>query len=270
MEPFDPEFGLKIKAIAERAGGFQMEHFRRLRPQSAKEKDSHEWVSEIDIKTEEMIKGSLLELWDQAGFYGEESGISALKGSNYLWVVDPLDGTTNYLSGIDQFAISIALMHESTPILGSIYKPFTSEHFYGLKGKGAHYNDTALAKLAPMAIGDAVIATGFPYRSRDIAEGFFRCMNRVLELTRGIRRFGSAALDLTWVAAGWFQGFWETDLKPYDVAAAIAILNETGGKIVNFEGATYNPLEDRFLIAGRAEIVDILHKIVRESYSSSR
>lgn len=257
----------QVKAV----GRYQRDNFRTLGPGGGEEKAARDLVSHIDVESENRLKEELLALLPEAGFFGEETARSR---KEYTWVVDPLDGTTNYLSGVDIWAVSIALMRDDQILLGLVHKPYTGETFWALRDKGAFRqgpNTTPVQKLdrvQPIPLQDALVGTGFPFRSPDTAESFFSAAREVLYRSRGIRRMGAAALDLCYVAAGYLQAFWEVDLQPYDAAAGLLILEETGCQICNFAGADYDPFHSRGLVVGApgagAELQEIIHSHYRK------
>jgi myo-inositol-1(or 4)-monophosphatase len=241
-----------VTRLARQTGDFQLRHFRSLNAGGGDEKTERELVSAVDVESERRLCDGLKTLLPQAGFYGEESG---KQGDEQLrWVVDPLDGTTNFLSGIDQFCISIALERSGKAELGVVLRPASGECFSALRGQGLLHNGHLRPQVHPLPLQRALIGTGFPYRSRDLASAFFHCAQDVLYASRGIRRFGAAALDLCYVAAGFFQGFWESDLQPYDVAAALLFLEEAGCVATNLAGEPYSPYRDRMLICGFPDV----------------
>ena len=254
----------QVKLSQEKVGQYQLEFFRQAPPGGGNEKERREFVSEIDVNSEMELKKHLEILIPQCGFLGEETGGSG-SVANY-WVVDPLDGTTNYLSGIDQFSISIALVVQGEPVLGSIYRPASNEFFCALRGQGAWHKQKKLKKQGPYPLKSALIGTGFPYRSPQLQDNFFGCAKEVLNVSRGIRRFGSAALDISYVAGGYLQGFWETDLKPYDVGAALVLLEETGCFYSAFGQSRYDFLQDRSLVVGPPGVYGELKAIVDKHY----
>ena len=252
--------------IVEKASAFQMQHFRMMPSGADDQKAVRELVSFVDVESEKILMEGLMPLVDGAGFYGEESGKTG--SQDLVWIVDPLDGTTNYLSGLDHFSISVALVQNGEPILGIVHKPFTKETFSSVKGNGVHYNGKLLDKVSTtFPASDALFVTGFPYRSTDLAPAFFTCADEVLTIGRGIRRFGSAALDVSFLCAGWSQGFWETDLQPYDIAAGILFLLENGCIVTNEQGAPYDMFNDRIFVAALPQVHPILQQTVAKHYS---
>lgn len=251
-----------------------MEHFRKVSVGEEGMKAVRETVSFVDVESERLLKEGLMPLVTEAGFFGEESG---REGSQSLvWVVDPLDGTTNYLSGIDHFSVSVALVKNEQPVLGLIHKPSTGESLGALRDKGCFRLDRRYAERwekmakpdASFPLGDALFMTGFPYRSPDLEDAFFGTAPDALKLGRGIRRSGSAALDLAYLGMGWLQGFWESDLQPYDTAAALLMMEEHGILATNEKGEDYKMMSDRILVAGLPNVHHALLKVVAKNYSS--
>lgn len=251
-------------AAAREAGAFQLSEFRCREPGWGDTKAAHDFVSFVDVESERRIKAELVQALPEAAFYGEET--EQRRGAKYTWIVDPLDGTTNYLSGLDHFAVSIALWEGDKPKLAVIYKPTTAELFTAVDGQGAWRNGVILAQAAPMVCESALIATGTPYRSPDTAQAFYHALDQVLKKFRDVRRCGSAALDLAYVAAGFFQGFWEVDLQPYDVAAGLLLLKETGHPYSTFHGSSYDPFQHRSLVTGRPGVYETLQRQVAAAY----
>ena len=254
----------KVQKICQQAGAFQRSHFRAQAPGMGEEKDAKQFVSWIDVESENMLKEGLHAICPEAGFYGEEG--ERQRNYELEWIVDPLDGTTNYLSGFDQFTISVALVKEGESQLGVVYRPTTDEYFMAVRGQGARHNDKVLAQQAEHHLSQALISTGFPYRSEDLVDNFFACAKDVLRASRGIRRTGSAALDFAYIAAGYLQGFWEPDLQPYDIAAGLLMLSETGCRYSTLKQKPYNLFEDRVIIVGLPGVQQELCAIVDRYY----
>ena len=255
----------KAIEVVKEAGAFQMKHFRSMPASAHDNKDIREMVSFVDVESEKILKDGLMPLVPEAGFYGEESGKTG--SQTYCWVVDPLDGTTNYLSGMDQFVVSAALVENGVTKLGIILKPANDELFYAVQGGGLFHNGEKLPEVSKtLTAKDALYVTGFPYRSEDVFEAFFKCAAEVLLEGRGLRRFGSAAMDLCMVAAGWMQGFWESDLQPYDIACGMLFLQETGCLVTNEKGGDYDIFKDRMMVAALPEVQPRLLEIVHKHY----
>jgi len=201
-------------------------------------KGSTDLVTEMDIASEHLIKKSLAQVFPQDNYLGEElGGCSFDKGR--VWVVDPLDGTTNYAHGLGIFAVSIALCIDGNPKAGVVYQPITNEIFMGWENGGAYRNNVKISVSKRATLKESLAVTGFPYSIEDCLDSTLKRLRRMMIETRGIRRLGSAAMDLCYVAGGIFDLFWETGLKPWDIAAGIVILREAGGKTTDFSG---NPI----------------------------
>ena len=197
------------------------------------------FVSLADKRAEEMLYADLAKARPGYGFVGEEGGTRTGTDKTHIWVVDPLDGTTNFLHGIPQFAISIALAREGTAIAGVIYNPANDELYIAERGTGAFLNDQRLRVAARRRLLDCVIACGLPHHGRgDIALGI-REVAAVQDKVAGLRRFGAAALDLAWVAAGRIDGYWERNISPWDVAAGTVLVREAGGYVTDLDGGEW-------------------------------
>jgi len=170
------------------------------------------------------------------GFLGEEGGVVEGKDKTHRFIIDPIDGTTNFMHGIPQFAISIALEREGQLVSGVIYNPVTDDLFTAEKGHGAYLNDKRLRVAARKELGPSVIATGLPFMGKEGHARALAEMGAVMDVTAGIRRMGAASLDLAYVAAGRFDGFWEHGLQAWDMAAGIVLLKEAGGVITDMTG----------------------------------
>ena len=246
----------EVEGLMQVVGDFQLENFRDLEVQE-EEKEPRELVSFVDRESENMLFEKLSKLYPQAEFWGEENGKRG--EADWMWLVDPLDGTTNYLNHLDQFSISVALLYKGETHFGAVYKPISSEFFHAFKGFGFFHNHKRLKAVKSLRqFPKAMLGTGFPYRSPDLKNQFFSLIEDLMPRCRGIRRFGSAALDISYVAAGWLQGFWESDLQPYDVGAGLLFLDEMGMTFTNHKGEKYDMCKDRMLVCGKEEIHDKL------------
>ncbi|MDP6121992.1 MAG: inositol monophosphatase family protein [Rhodospirillales bacterium] len=195
-----------------------------------------DFVSTADRRTEETLRAELTKARPGYGFLVEEAGEIAGTDTSNRWIIDPLDGTTNFLHGIPHFAISIALERDGGLVAGVIYAPIADEMFWAERGAGSYVNDRRLRVSARSKMEDSVFATGIPFKGvRDHAL-FSRQLSAVMAVSAGVRRFGSAALDLAYVAAGRFDGFWENGLHPWDVAAGIVLVREAGGLVGDIGG----------------------------------
>jgi myo-inositol-1(or 4)-monophosphatase len=194
------------------------------------------FVTAADQRAEETLREELEHARPGYGFLGEEGGAREGSDKTHRWIVDPLDGTLNFLHGIPHFAISIGLEREGTMVAGLVYNPVTDELFTAERGKGAFLNDQRLRVAARKRLGDAVVACALPHPSRGDVELTRNEHSAVQDRVAGLRRFGAAALDLAWVAAGRLDAYWERGLSPWDMAAGIALVREAGGFVTDLDG----------------------------------
>jgi myo-inositol-1(or 4)-monophosphatase len=196
-----------------------------------------DFVSAADLKAEQVIFEALAKARPGYGFWGEERGLVEGSDKTHRWIVDPLDGTTNFLHAIPHFAINIALEREGAGIVAAVtYNPITNELFWAEKGKGAFVNDHRLRVAARQRLDESVLATGIPFLGHGQHAKFLKELHQITQRVAGVRRNGSAALDLAWVAAGRLDGFWERDLKPWDMAAGLLLVTEAGGQVSDADG----------------------------------
>ena len=242
-------------AAARKAGRGLARDFGEVEQLQVSIKGPANFVSAADHKAEDIIFKELSKARPGYGFLMEERGEVAGVDKTHRWIVDPLDGTTNFLHGIPMFAISIGLEREGQLVAGLVYNPISDEMFAAEKGKGAFLNDRRRLRVAARkTIDDAVVATGIPHRGRPGHPGFLGEMERVMREVTGIRRTGSAALDLCYTAAGRFDGYWERNLKAWDLAAGIVILREAGGIAADLDGGE-KMLETGNILAGNSHIL---------------
>jgi myo-inositol-1(or 4)-monophosphatase len=220
------------------------------------------FVTAADKKAEEILREELAKARPGYGFIGEESGKHVGSDTTHSWIVDPLDGTTNFLHGIPQFAISIALEREGAIVAGLIYNPATDEMFLAERGKGAFLNDKRLRVAGRRRLADSIVAVGLPHLGRGDLDLNAAEMRAVQGKVAGLRRFGSAALDLAWIAAGRFDGYWERGLAPWDMAAGILLVREAGGYVSDLHGNDAM-LTSGDIIAGNETIHRDLLKLLR-------
>jgi myo-inositol-1(or 4)-monophosphatase len=195
-----------------------------------------EFVSTADLRAERIIKAELRKARPGYAMLFEEGGAKPGTDPRHRWIVDPLDGTTNFLHGIPNFAISIALERDGEIVAGIVYEPVRDEMYWAEKGLGAYVNDRRLRVSARRRLADSVIGTGMPFGARMEPAPYIATLTAVMGATAGIRRMGSAALDLAYVAAGRFDGFWEFGLQPWDLAAGILLVREAGGYVSDLAG----------------------------------
>lgn len=258
-------FFTDLLQILREVGSYQLSAFR-TETFTSSVKNRSEMVSEIDVESERRLHRMLTSLVEGSSFYGEETVQE--RGDSLTWVVDPIDGTANYISGYDIWTISTALVRGNSVEASMVYRPFTDEYFHAERGIGAWYQNRPLPKRPPGTLQDSLIGTGFPYRSPDSEEQFFSCAREMLRSCRGIRRGGSAALDLCLTAAGYLQGFWEIDLQPYDTAAGILMLQETGCRITDFFQRPFDLFSSSSLAAAPEGVHQQMCGILQRSYRS--
>ncbi len=220
-----------------------------------------DFVSKADLAAEQTIFETLSKARPKFGFVMEERGEVEGADNSNRWIVDPLDGTTNFLHGIAHFAISIALERDRQPFAGVVYNPATDELFWAEKGEGAWLNDRRIRVSGRRDLSECLFATGLPFAGLEGRERALEEARRVLEVTAGIRRFGSAALDLAFVAAGRYDAYWERGLNPWDVAAGAVLVREAGGLISEIEGGR-NFLTAGSILAANGEIYDAAKNLI--------
>ncbi|MCE3000140.1 MAG: inositol monophosphatase family protein [Betaproteobacteria bacterium] len=245
-----PMLNIAVKA-ARRAGGIINRASRNLDVIAVKEKAAKDFVSEVDREAEQAIIRTLREAYPGHAILAEESGSSG--SSEFQWIIDPLDGTTNFLHGFPQYAISIALAHKGVITQAVVYDPVRNDLFTATKGRGAFFNESRLRVSKRPHIQTALIGTGFPYRQLDHLESYLGMMRDIIRNSAGLRRPGSAALDLAWVAAGRLDGFWELGLSKWDIAAGSLLINEAGGLVGNLQG-NEGYLDSGNIVAGNPKI----------------
>ena len=217
-----------VKA-ARKAGRSLLKDFQEVENLQVSVKGAGDFVSKADIAAEKIVKNELSQARPTYGWLGEEGGEIAGADPTRRWIVDPLDGTTNFLHGLPHWAVSIALEHKGQVVAGVVYDPIKNELFFAEKGFGAWMNDTRLRVSGRNRMIEAVFATGLPFAGQEELPATLSDLGRLLPVCAGVRRWGAAALDLSYVAAGRFDGFWERRLKIWDFAAGLIILREAGG-----------------------------------------
>jgi myo-inositol-1(or 4)-monophosphatase len=207
----------------------------QFKSNAVEEKSTNSLVSYVDKNAEVKIIEKLSKLLPEAGFIAEE-GTNTKRGANYNWIIDPLDGTTNFIHGIPCYAVSIGLMRDNEMVSGVIYEANMKECYFAWKNGGAYLNNKTIKVSKSLLLKDSLLATGFPYYNYEKLDQYLDLFKYLLKHCRGVRRPGSAATDMAYVASGRFDGFYEYSLQPWDVAAGIVLINEAGGKICDFKG----------------------------------
>ena len=228
-------------------------------------KGKNDLVSYVDKQAEEMLIKALHKLLPEAGFVSEEDTANhQLSDKEYHWVIDPLDGTTNFLHGLPIFAISIALMQNNEVIGGVVYEVNRSECFYAWKDGGAYMDNAKIHVSRTDELSDSLLATGFPYYNFEQMRNYLDILNEFMQNTHGLRRMGSAAVDLAYVACGRFEGFFEYNLKPWDVAAGVCIVQEAGGTVTNFSGGDDSVFKGEIVASGLVQ--DQMLEIIQQHW----
>jgi len=248
--------------VARSAGKFIAEERKYFDATKIETKGLHDLVSYVDRTSEQRIVAGLKEVLPESGFIAEE-GTSDRKGERFNWVIDPLDGTTNFIQGVPVYAVSIGLLDNNELVLGVVYEVGRDECFYAWKDGGAYMNRKPIHVSDRNDIQDALLATGFPYNDFSKLEGYIEFLKWTMTNARGVRRLGSAATDLAYVACGRFDAFWEYDLKPWDVAAGALIVKEAGGKVTDYKGGD-NYLFGREVVASNGLLDELILEKIEE------
>jgi myo-inositol-1(or 4)-monophosphatase len=221
-----------------------------------------DFVSEVDHAAEDAIIRVLKEAYPDHGFLAEESGYKD-KQADYLWVIDPLDGTTNFLHTVPQYCVSIGLLHKGKPAQAVVFDPTRNELFTATKGAGAYLNDRRIRVSKVDKMEGALISTGFPFKVIDYVDDYLRMLKNVMKATSGVRRAGAAALDLAYVACGRYDGFWEKGLSPWDMCAGALLIREAGGLVGDYDG-NEGFLDKGEIVASNAKIFSALLKTLHD------
>lgn len=251
MEKYE-EICQKVQEVAKEAGAFIRVESGRLKATDIETKGLHNYVTYVDKQSEQLIVERLQEILPEAGFVVEEDTISR-RGEKFNWVVDPLDGTTNFIHGLPCFSVSIALMEGDEAVVGVVYEVNQDECFYAWKGGGAWLNGKAIKVSDAPDLKSSLMATGFPYYDYSLLEKYMELFVWCLRNTHGVRRIGSAAVDLAYVACGRFEAFFEYSLNAWDVAAGALLVKEAGGEVTDFKGEN-NFVFGREIVAANPDV----------------
>jgi myo-inositol-1(or 4)-monophosphatase len=264
----DPVFLATAVEIVLRAGEIQMS--RRESGFHVNKKGTIDLVTEVDLECEQMCRTVLAERFPDHAILAEElgGGPAHAASSRYRWVFDPLDGTTNYAHGLPVFCASLALEIDGRAEVGAIYDPTRKELFTGERGQGAFVNGTRLQVSETGGLLDALLVTGFPYDVHQKLGPLIEMFSAFLGQARAVRRLGSAALDLCYVAAGRFDGFWEQSLRPWDVAAGALIVEEAGGRVTGMDGTPFDPAAAH-LVASNGQIHSAMLDVITRTQAQT-
>ncbi len=259
-----PMLSIAVKA-ARRAGSLINRATQDVDLLTVERKGVSDYVSEVDRMAEQTIVETLTEAYPDHAILAEEGG--AKGQSDYVWIIDPLDGTTNFLHGFPQFAVSIGLQVKGVLSLAVVYDPTRNELFTATRGRGAHLNDRRLRVSKQTRLQESLIGTGFPYRDFTYLDDYLKMFRELLPKTAGLRRPGCASLDLAYVAAGRYDGFWEAGLKPWDIAAGVLLIQEAGGLVTDFDGGE-NYMATGNVVGGNPKVFSQLLKVIQPHMSA--
>jgi myo-inositol-1(or 4)-monophosphatase len=254
----------KVVEIAKTAGAFIREQRKTFSADKIEFKGINDMVSYVDKSAEEMIVYALKGLIPEAGFITEEKTINKV-GEKYNWIIDPLDGTTNFIHGLPVFSVSIALQEHEELVVGVVYEVNLDECFYAWQGSAAYLNGKEIKVSKAPTIGDSLLATGFPYFDFSKQPQYIALFTELMKSCHGLRRLGSAAVDLAYTAAGRFDGYYEYNLNPWDVAAGILIVRQAGGDVVNFNGGM-ECLKSRELLATNGKVTKEILAVIQKHF----
>jgi myo-inositol-1(or 4)-monophosphatase len=243
-------------------GDFITDSRKKFKADDIETKSEHNYVTSVDKESERQLIEGLSKILPGSGFIAEEGTVET-EDKEFIWVIDPLDGTTNFIHGLPPFCISIGLLQNKIPVAGIIHDPTMKETFYAWKDGPAHMNGKVIHVSKTKSLDNSLIATGFPYTDYGRLDEYMELFKWCMKNTRGVRRLGSAAIDLAYVACGRVDGFFEYGLSPWDVAAGVFIVQQAGGKVTDFKGGN-DYIFGKELVAFNADLQDDFVKVVGE------
>lgn len=247
------------------AGEYILQQAQNLERLKVEKKGRNDYVSQVDFTAEKIIIETIRKYYPDHNLRAEETGIHKTP-SRFEWIIDPLDGTTNFLHGFPHYAVSIAVVEKGKLMHAAIYDPCRDEMFSASKGKGARLNNFRIRVSEQKTLNDALLATGIPYTQFDFMEDYLQSFRSFMTQTAGLRRAGSAALDLAYVACGRVEGYWEFNLKPWDIAAGALIVKEAGGLVTDFKGGE-NFLETGNILTANPKLYKEMAHIIGQTIS---
>ncbi len=253
-------------AFAKEAGQFIRNERKVFNSNTVEEKSFNQLVSYVDKTAEEMLVKGLGLIFPEAGFITEEATI-ATEQKEWMWVIDPLDGTTNFIHDLPVYSVSIGLIQNKKPMLGVVYEINHDELFYAWKDGGAFLNGSKISVKQNVALQKSLLATGFPYYDFKIMDQYLQALKHLMTHTQGMRRMGSAAVDLAYTACGRFDGFFEYGLSPWDVAGGICLIEEAGGIVTDFQGGD-DVLFGRAILGSSKALYPEFSKVIKESFGA--
>jgi len=255
-------------AAAQKAARHMVRDFGEVENLQVSRKGPADFVSNADKRSEKILHAELSKARPTFGFLLEEGGVIEGSDTSNRWIVDPLDGTTNFLHGLPHFAISIALERDRDIFAGVVYEPVTDQMFWAEKGQGAFLNGRRLRVSARRDMADCLFATGIPFKGSHNHAGFVQQLGAVMKECAGVRRYGAAALDMAYVAAGRYDGYWEEGINAWDIAAGVVLVREAGGFVSEIDGGS-KYLANRNVLAATAEMHGPLGNILRTATSKA-
>lgn len=256
-----PMVNIAVRA-ARNAGNVIVRALNQVDLLTVTEKSQNDFVSEVDSRAEQEIIRTIQKAYPDHAILAEESG--AQGDNEFQWIIDPLDGTTNFLHGFPQFAVSIAVMYRGKPEHAVVFDPMRQEIFSASRGRGAQVNDRRMRVSKRTSLKGALLGTGIPFRDDQDLDTYLKTLRALIPGTAGVRRPGSAALDLAYVAASRLDGFWEFGLKPWDMAGGILLIQEAGGIVTDFNGTT-DYFDSGNVVAGNLKIQEEMLKIIQNT-----
>jgi myo-inositol-1(or 4)-monophosphatase len=250
--------------IAAEAGNFIRTERQHFQANSVEVKSFNQLVSYVDKTAEEILVKGLSAALPEAGFITEEETI-ATQNKEWMWVIDPLDGTTNFIHNLPVYSVSIGLLKNNKPMMGIVYEVNKDEMFYAWNGGGAFLNGQPISVKTNADLGKSLLATGFPYYDYQQMDAYLDTLKYFMKNTQGMRRMGSAAIDLAYTACGRFDAFFEYGLSPWDVAGGICLIEEAGGVIADFEGGN-NALFGRSIMGSSKALFPAFSKVIRDNF----
>ena len=258
------DFLLTAVTAARLSGDIMLRNLGQLSSADIQTKQAFDFVTKVDRWSEAVIMQTIREKFPHHLFLSEES-LQQEDNGGYRWIIDPLDGTTNYIHGYPMFSVSIALEYQREIIVGIVFDPLRDELFHAVKGGGSFLNNIRMYVSDIMLLEKSLIATGFPFRKKEMITRYLEAFKKVFEKVSDIRRAGSAALDLAYIAAGRIEGFFELNLSPWDIAAGSLLITEAGGRITDFAGGNQYLMTGN-IVAGNEEIHDAILDVIKQVF----
>ena len=252
------------KEAADEAGKILKQHFRKISISDIREKSTNDFLTFVDEQAENKIIEIINKKFPEHSILAEESGNQNKKHS-HCWIIDPLDGTKNYINGIPVFAVSIALQANNQIIASVVLDVMQNEMYNAEKGKGAFLNESKIYVSESESVEKCLLATGFPFKNKTFLDAYMNCFKDIFNHCSGLRRMGAAAIDLAYVASGHFDAFWEMGLNPWDMAAGELIITEAGGKVTDFWNEN-NHLKNSFILASNTKVHEIILEIISRHF----